>query len=921
MPAADPIQLGGAVAELAHEAACDLGLKPKAAKQLAPLLAASDFAQRVLGAHPEWIKPLLARRPLPVAQEQDFATRLAAQQRARALSVMAADILDGASEVQVCSAMSALAREQIDAALGQAERELAARRPKSAAAVRLCVFGMGKLGGGELNFSSDLDLVMAHQQLPEDDALEDCQEYFSRLTRRCSQLLGETTPEGQAWRIDLRLRPFGQAGQLALSFDAMEHYFQREGRDWERYAWIKASPVAGDVQGGLDFLTILRPFIYRRYLDYAAFEGLREMKQLIDAEVGRRGLEENLKLGPGGIREIEFMVQLEQLIRGGRIPTLRACGTWPALQAFADAGLWSREKLSELRTCYSHLRRMENRAQMFDNQQTHELPESELARERIAQTAGYANYAALTAALADTRDLVQRWFQAAVLPAKPSAARDSDGDQQAREVWRTLQEHDASTQAPAGVTPQLWNKLRDFADSPQVRSLSARSRARLDLVVPQLWVLARVTPDPDATAERLLEFLQAVLRRSSYLSLLAEQPASARWLVRLFSTSAWAAQRICQTPILLDELIDGRVLTEPVTIEGLRRAWQLQYPNVMQEDGEQVIEALRQFQQAAMLRLAVQLLFAEADPVAVARGLAWIADFVLDQALAVAVREIRAQHGYLPSAPEGTQPDLGFAVLGYGSLGGRELNFASDMDLVFIYDDSLVEQESAGRRPLDGHRYFVRLAQRLLHLLTFATHSGALYAVDTRLRPDGGKGLLVSAMDRFARYQTDEAWTWEHQALVRARWVAGDRELGRAFEALRTEIIAMPRVPEKLNKVSDEMRQRMRRELDRSDAQHFDLKQGAGGLVDIEFALQRQVLCTSNTGEPAATETTLLIQALSDRALSSLLAKAHHRWLALGLAATLAGRRRLAVLEADDRLLAEQTAAALAASIKVAPLR
>jgi glutamate-ammonia-ligase adenylyltransferase len=900
--------LNSEVLALARSRLLELGLSPGAeeAPKWLKLLAASDFAFALLMQFPGWRQPLVAGEALPTDPGLQGSEAIWMEQRARALEVIWREVIAEVDPIASCHDMSKLAARQIEQALSVAELEMESRfgclrgRGK---AVRLCAFGMGKLGGMELNFSSDLDLVFGHAEAESSDGVRslEADAYSARLVRRCAQLLSEMTSFGQAWRVDLRLRPYGQAGQLALPFQAMEQYFQREGRDWERYAWIRALPVAGDREGGQGLIEQLRPFMYRRYLDYAAFEGLREMKQMIDSEVDRRGLEDNLKLGPGGIREVEFLVQLEQLIRGGRMPSLRCQSTVQAMQAIAEAEVWPAQKCQELSAAYRFLRRLENRVQMLDNQQTHDLPEDPWLKERLAQTLGFTDSHALLRELSVQRNAVQRWFQEAVLPTQRSgvdAAMVND-EHEARSVWRALTaQQGADAKPPEGLERVVWDRLKHFAESLESKNLSATARARLDRVVPQLWVLAKQTADAGATATRLIDFLNAVLRRSSYLALLSEQPTVAKMLVKLFAASPWAAERICASPLLLDEFMDPRLLAQAVRPDQLTLEWEIERAGIEADDLEATIERLKQFQQAQQLRLAMQKLFANADPISVTRGLSVIADFVIERSLALAAADLKRAHGEF--AHEG----LGFAVLGYGSLGGRELNFASDLDLVFVYDASLSEQESNGPRPLDGHRYFVRLAQRVLHLLTHSTVSGPLYAVDTRLRPDGAKGLLVSALDRFERYQRREAWTWEHQALVRARAVAGDVGLMHQFERIRADILALDRVPADTALAIQQMRERMRHELDRSDSDKFDLKQGRGGLVDIEFAIHRMVLTAG--GHQFSTDTASLLQRCFEPAQAELLSRAHTRWLDLGLMATLNGARRVVALGADDGQLAEQ---------------
>jgi [glutamine synthetase] adenylyltransferase / [glutamine synthetase]-adenylyl-L-tyrosine phosphorylase len=890
-------------------------LNPAASAELTACLLISDFAFDVLKTNPHWLDDLSTPPDAPTASDASALTEYRVR---RSIAQIALECSGKLSVEASLAYASDTAKRCIHAALAQAERETEARfgvaRDSEGQAVRLCIFAMGKLGGHELNFSSDVDLIMCYASAGESDGQRalDNAEYFARITRRTAQLLTERCALGSAYRVDLRLRPFGSAGQAALSFAAMEDYYQREGRDWERYAWIKARPIAGDIAGGELLRELLRPFIYRRYLDFAAFEGMREMKSLVDAEVRKSDMGDNLKLGPGGIREIEFLIQLEQLIRGGRDQKLRVSGSLPALAALQEARWLTPEDAAQLRADYLFLRSVENRVQMLGDQQTHFLPAVPAQRDRIATSLKFASTDEFLDELAKVRTRVHRRFgEAITLPtlegvrqisaqltasAEKSLAPQSDAPevedphQQALLMWQNLtgpnRDQIGEADKPSEIGLELWHALLGFADSTAVQNASARGRSRIDRVVPMLWALAlKLAPESiEPCALRLIEFLQAIAGRSAYLALLAEKPAVSQRLVQLFAESAWLARLITSTPMLLDELLDVRRLNLPNDAASLALEADAELAGGDDSDLEHAFELLIAYKHSVQLRIAVGFLQARFDGLDAVGGLSELADVLIARVLAIAWRELARSHG---------QPQLcrhagdGFAVLGYGSLGGKELNFASDLDLVFVYDERLANCETDGQKALDGQRFYVRLAQRVISLLTTATRFGALYAIDTRLRPNGNKGLLVTSLDAYGDYQQREAWLWEHQALVRARWVAGDRAMASQFAQLRSRTLAQPRDPAQVQASVSSMREKMRAELDRSTGSVFDLKQGDDGLVDLEFFMQAKVL-SAGVAKHWPTESKILLPMLG-----STQSARHKMLLELGLRATLALRPRL----------------------------
>ncbi|TQM17214.1 glutamate-ammonia-ligase adenylyltransferase [Pseudoxanthomonas sp. 3HH-4] len=864
------------------------------------VIATSDFSLETLRRQPDLLAALLhddcaAPWPLPTlttdntAQWPELLRRYRTAESTRLVwrDVHGLDTVD-----DTLAGTTRLAEVCLQTALDALEAEFAQRhgvvRAPDGSVQRLVVFGLGKLGGGELNFSSDIDLVYAYPQGGESDGARPlaAEDYFMRLGQRLAKLLDEPTVDGFCHRVDLRLRPFGNAGRLALSFAGMDQYFQREGRDWERYAWLKARAVAGDIVEGERWLESLRPFVYRRYLDYTALDGLREMKAAIAAEVARRELADDIKRGPGGIREIEFLVQALQLIRGGREAALRERRLRMALPALVATRQMSEEEGDALAQAYRFLRRLENRLQMLRDAQTHALPEDAIDRHRIARGLDYPDWDALRAALDLQRARVSAEFAELLAPRQRDAAPDA-----LALYWRALPDGgDVEVLAASGFADagSADGALREFAQFSGVRALSDGSRARLDRVLPALLDACARSSQPDAALRRVLSLLQAILRRASYLALLDEQPSALARLVNVLARSALLSERLAQYPLLLDELLDTRVSGPMPDRDELRMECEAA---LVEDDPETCLRVVNERRLALSFRVALAALDGRQAARDSVRQLAWLADEVVRVVVQVATRDVGSAHGVVAGGR--------FAVIGYGSLGGEELGFGSDLDLVFLFD-APADAESDGARALEAGRWYARLAQKIVALLGAVTAAGRLYDVDVRLRPDGAKGLLVSSLASFTEYQRERAWTWEHQALVRARGVAGDASLLEAFERIRAQTLSSRRDAEKLRDDVIHMRARMRGELDRSDAARFDLKQGAGGLVDMEFLLQYLVLRDSATHPAllAPRDSSGLIVAMAEAGVlprdeAEALCQVHATFVAEGLACTLDRRPRL----------------------------
>ena len=728
----------------------------------------------------------------------------------------------------------------------------------------LVILGMGKLGAVELNLSSDIDLIFGYPEGGETVGVKrplDNQEFFIRLGQRLIKALDPVTVDGFVFRVDMRLRPYGSSGALVLSFNALEQYYQDQGRDWERYAMIKARVVGGDQAAGGQLLDMLRPFVYRRYLDFSAIEALRTMKQLIQQEVRRKGMAENIKLGAGGIREVEFIAQAFQLIHGGRDLSLQQRPLFKVLKTLEGQGYLPHAVTEELREGYEFLRYTEHAIQAIADRQTQMLPDNELDQARIAFMLGYADWATFHERLMHWRNRVSWHFRQVI--ADPDESEDDGGEVVVGGEWLPLWEESQNEDAAcrqlldAGFADadKALRQLANLRGSPQLRSMQRLGRERLDAFIPRLLAQAVEHENPDLVLERVLPLVEAVARRSAYLVLLTENPDALRQLLTLCAASPWIAEQITRFPLLLDELLnEGRLFNPPLAFE-LAAELRERLVRIPEDDLEQQMEALRHFKLAHRLRVAASEITGSLPLMRVSDYLTWLAEAILEQVLALAWRHTVARHG-TPTRPDGSPCDPGFIIVGYGKVGGIELGHGSDLDLVFIHDGD-PQAETDGPKPIDGAQFFTRLGQRIIHLLTTQTNSGQLYEVDMRLRPSGAAGLLVSSLGAFARYQENEAWTWEHQALVRARVLVGSPDVGAAFEQVRASVLGRERDLARLRAEVSEMRAKMRDNLGTrvtaagtapnafEATVPFDLKQDAGGIVDIEFMVQYAALAWS----------------------------------------------------------------------------
>ncbi len=840
----------------ARLAELDIALPPELEASLAKVVLTSDFVLRVLMRWPqELFERLRDTRPLDAAAfaerlqldglvEAHAMTTLRRTRQVEMACIAWRDIAGLAELDTTLREVSLLAESSIQAALRYATASLEPRfgRPRQAGGTEapLLVLGMGKLGGGELNFSSDVDLVFLYPDGVELSDNVEPETYYLRLSQLLIKLLDQRTEDGFAYRVDTRLRPFGTSGPLAVSLAAFEAYLVEHGRDWERYAYVKARLLTGESFAAEVFDFVLTPFVYRRYLDYGVFDALRQMKRLISQEVARRELQDNIKLGPGGIREIEFIAQVFQIVRGGRRPDLRTRSLLEVLPRLANDRQLTDRAAATLATAYRFLRTVENRLQAFNDEQTHELPAEAEARAVLAYSLGEPGWEALAQRLADQRAAVEAEFERVAWEARGAAPRDDDPVQSAwiaGDVAAMLQ-----STALAGEERAV-DLLKDLRHGGLYQRMDEVGRQRLSAVMARTIAALAGHPPALKSLERVLPVFRAVARRSAYLALLNENPAALDRLLKLVVDSAWLARQIAEQPLLLDELLDNRVFDSPPSRAELAELLDRVTHGVTVGDAEALLDAIRVFQRTAIFRIAIADRLGSLPLMKVSDRLTDTAELVLDYSLRVARRELVAKYGTPRCGPP--PREAGFAVIGYGKLAGLELGYGSDLDLVFLHDSGGAQQETDGNPPLDNERFFGRLVQRLIHFLSVQTSSGRLYEVDTRLRPSGRSGLLVTSLEGFRHYQTHDAWVWEHQALLRSRALAGSTVVCRAFEAIRSEVLTAHVDRSKLKSEVAKMRGRMRGELSLAKNGAFDIKQDPGGIADIEFIIDYWVLARS----------------------------------------------------------------------------
>ncbi len=863
-----------------------------AEKIIESILPCSRYVQRLLEGEPELLTELRQNMQHPflreemqaflnansnIANDEAGLNRILRSLRKRVMLRLVTRDLGGLADLaEVMMSMTDLAEITIDSAL---ERHYAwltdpgrYGQPRSAennSTQEMLVIAMGKLGGGELNVSSDVDLIFVYPEDGETGGIKSISnhDFFARLGRKLIASLNDITPDGYVFRVDMRLRPYGESGPLAMSFAMLEEYFITQGREWERYAWIKSRVIAGPcAQATVLVDQIAQPFIFRKYLDFGAYESMRGLHSQIRLEVSRREMHDNIKLGPGGIREIEFIAQVFQLIRGGRDADLRVRPTLAVLQRLREKRQLPDKTVMELSDAYHFLRNLEHRLQYLDDQQTQTLPGNPSDRVLIAIAMGFSGYEDFLQQLDSHRHNVTRHFEEIFATRRKSRTRDILAWSWQGQAGDGIEAEAAAAQlATMGFSrpEELLGRLQEFRASVRYRQLPVSSKQRVDALVPALIEVAAKFPSADITLERLLQFLESISRRAAYLALLGEYPQALERVAKLVSASQWASEYLSRHPILLDELLNPAEFQSAPDWARSRAKLTQQLNDAGghgQDDIEQQMDVLRHFHHTQVFQLLARDVEKLLSLETLSDHLTDLADLILDTVLRLAWSGLRKKHRDEPI----------FAIIGYGKLGGKELGYASDLDIIFLYDDT---------HP-DAPEIYARLSQRISAWLTSYTSAGLLYETDLRLRPNGTSGLLVSSVDAFDQYQRNQAWVWEHQALTRARFVAGDIRVKEAFEHTRKAVLCQRRDLTALKYEVLTMRQKM---LDAHPnlTGLFDIKHDRGGIIDVEFIVQYLVLghacaypeLTNNIGNIAllklAGELGLIHAETAERALSA----------------------------------------------------
>jgi len=718
----------------------------------------------------------------------------------------------------------------------------------------MAIMAMGKLGAQELNLSSDIDLIFVHQARGETNGNKekgtrsiDNKRFMTRLGQGIIKLLDNKTADGFVFRVDMRLRPWGDGSDLAIHLSALQKYFTMHGRAWERFAWLKAR-VVGQIDQPFyeEIQALIRPFVFRYYVDYSAFSALREMKSLIQNQVAQREDLDNIKLGAGGIRDIEFIVQAFQLIYGGRHPQLQIKPCLQAMQVLCELGYLEHSTYEQLQAAYRFLRRLEHAIQAINDQQTQRLPHDEQWQHNLAVTLNFENWNALLDQLNRHRESVNVPFERMVTERQIPDNEDTDLEpEQLDEQIARLNEV---------LIEENRELLQNFWQSKMVANLSDEARERLDdaypVIVHALLAHQEQQQLANTALPRLISLLEAICRRSIYLVMIAENPNATIELIPMLSASPWIAKELAQYPVLLDTFLQQRYRHLPDKRE-LRDILRQQLLRVEPNDEEELLSVLRLFKKNQVLAVAASDVLAERPIMKVSDSLTYIAEVVLEAALERAFAEIVNRYGY-PIGQDGdpvTEADCGFAIIGYGKLGGLELSYSSDLDLVFLH--KIKEQGmTTGEKSVSGMKFAARLVQKLMNYLNTQTRDGRAYEIDMRLRPSGNAGMMVVSCHAFETYQMDKAWSWEHQALVRARAICGDKRVTARFCDIRRDVLSLPRTLDQVRSEVTSMRIKMQKHLGTSqwqqEAGKFHLKQDAGGIVDIEFLAQFAVLAYSH---------------------------------------------------------------------------
>lgn len=709
--------------------------------------------------------------------------------------------------------------------------------------VELIALGMGKLGGGELNFSSDIDLIFCYSQKGVTSGgrrEEDFQIYFTKLAQKIIHLLDSVTSEGRVFRVDMRLRPFGDSGPLVSNFDALEDYYQDQGRDWERYALLKARPLAlnlvteAEQEQQQALMLMLKPFVYRRYIDFSVIDSLRKMKLMIQQEVKRRNLTWNIKLGEGGIREAEFIVQALQMLRGGKAAELQLQSLLLSLPVLTQLNVFNEQEAQTLEHSYLWLRQCEQYLQAFADEQTQTLPADEINQARLLALYNLDTWPALIAQYQGVCNKIHGLFIDVIGEAPESNDSQAEPVEDMTELWLATADF-----SPCSDVQTMLVALVNDKKSELIKGVSgARGQEKLDSLMPLILLELEQQKVAQKQANSVMTLIKTIASRTTYLELLLENPGARIQLVKLVTSCNFIGQQLTKFPLLLDLLIDPKLLYSPVEVDSYHNELRRMLLRVDPQDLELQMEVLRQFKLSSQLAIAACDVEGVLSLMQVSDHLTALAEACLQHAVDLAWGQMVSRFGYPVGADESNK---NFGVIGYGKLAGYELGYGSDLDIVFVHNCNST-QATTGPKQIDSRQFYLKLAQRIMHIFTTRTLSGDLYEVDTRLRPSGASGLLAINIETFADYQKEEAWTWEHQALVRSRFVLGDDELHQRFNQIRQAILCQSRATDTLVEDISSMRSKMFENLATEQADTFDLKQSRGGIADIEFISQFLVL-------------------------------------------------------------------------------
>jgi glutamate-ammonia-ligase adenylyltransferase len=773
---------------------------------------------------------------------------------AKLIEIIYLDVINSIPLKLVLCHLSDLADQLIRCALNAAERHLVAKHGQpvdpDGNPITLNIIAMGKLGGRELNFSSDIDLICSYAN--EGDLAGyghlAYQEFFTRVVKLFTKLLNETTEDGFVYRVDLRLRPWGDSGPVVLHHMALEHYYQLHGREWEQYAMVKARIITGSDSDQQFIQSTLKPFVYRKYHDYRVFEGLAGLKDQIDRQAKSKNMRDNIKVGNGGIREIEFFVQAFQILKGGRNNRLQSQQIFTCFDILQTQNIIASKTIEELRAAYGFLRQLENKIQMIADEQSHSCPQNELIQQRIAYTMNLADWQSVQTMLDQHRAKVSYHFTELF---KREAGTDSDisiSDAFSEEKTDN-QQIELLESYHLNHTAEISQKLTQFFTSKAWGFMSARAKQRFSTLLPDL--LKSISQSASQTKnhlilfDRLLNLFSSIAGRSVYFELLHQNGHLLDKLVHLFNRSEWIAQEVAQYPMLLEYLIQPDNNEDKFDRENIAKNLQIQLDNVA-GDTELELDNLRLFKREQTIVIAIAELSEQITPLAVSQYLTELAEVVLHAVYQLASITLQSQYGRPQCAVDGVTREANFAIIGYGKLGGYEMHYQSDLDVIFLHDSTGDKQITNGKKSIDNGVYFARLAQKIISMTGILTSAGKLYEIDSRLRPEGASGLLVTSDHAYLQYQLNKAWTWEHQALVRARHVGGSPRLKSTFQEMRHRILSIERDPLKLKQDIINMRAKISHNKAPKEGDHRNLKYSKGCMVDIEFMVQYWALLHAN---------------------------------------------------------------------------